>query len=132
MPAKINGDDVPWLADADSRLGPVLEAIMDGKYYWIPFDRIRAGCRLPLRPMCDIWCGCPPRRPGAPAATRYLGSDPLLRYRTGPGQPAPAGAENDMEEMAEGQYRGLGQRMLTAGDRDFAILDVRSVEWAGP
>src|SRR5215831_18136315 len=35
-------DDVAfaWLADADTRLGPVLEAIINGKYYWIPLARL--------------------------------------------------------------------------------------------
>src|ERR1017187_9054145 len=32
---KIDGQPCAWLADADGRLGPVLEAIVDGKYYWI-------------------------------------------------------------------------------------------------
>src|SRR5574338_101670 len=35
-------DDQPfdWIADADMRLGPVLEAIVNGRYYWIPFSRL--------------------------------------------------------------------------------------------
>jgi len=37
---KLNGEPFEWIADADSRLGPVLEAFVDGKYYWIPFNRI--------------------------------------------------------------------------------------------
>ncbi|HEX2657316.1 MAG TPA: type VI secretion system accessory protein TagJ, partial [Polyangia bacterium] len=36
-------DDQPfaWIADADPRLGPQLEAIVNGRYYWIPFSRLR-------------------------------------------------------------------------------------------
>ena len=30
-----------WIADADDRLGPVLEAIVNGRYYWVPFERVR-------------------------------------------------------------------------------------------
>src|SRR4051794_34535938 len=29
-----------WIADADMRLGPVLEAVINGRYYWVPFARI--------------------------------------------------------------------------------------------
>ncbi len=29
-----------WIADADTRLGPVLEAIVNGRYYWVPFARL--------------------------------------------------------------------------------------------
>lgn len=32
--------DFEWIADSDERLGPLVEAIVDGKYYWIPFSRI--------------------------------------------------------------------------------------------
>src|SRR5262249_47675909 len=37
-------DDAPfaWCADADERLGPVLEVVMNGRYYWVPFERIRS------------------------------------------------------------------------------------------
>src|SRR4051812_9379808 len=31
---------IEWIADADERLGPILEAVVDGKYYWIPWERI--------------------------------------------------------------------------------------------
>ncbi len=35
-------DDQPftWIADADTRLGPVCEAIINGRYYWVPFSRL--------------------------------------------------------------------------------------------
>src|SRR5258708_4532340 len=29
-----------WISDADSRLGPVLEAVINGRYYWVPFSRL--------------------------------------------------------------------------------------------
>ena len=37
----IDGVAFEWLADADSRLGPVLEVIFNGRYYWIPFQQIQ-------------------------------------------------------------------------------------------
>ena len=37
----IDGEAFDWIADADSRLGPVCEAVIDGRYYWVPFERIR-------------------------------------------------------------------------------------------
>ncbi|WP_416412166.1 type VI secretion system accessory protein TagJ [Pantoea sp. App145] len=33
--------DFPWLMDGDSRFGPVCEALVNGRYYWIPFAAIR-------------------------------------------------------------------------------------------
>ena len=40
--ATINGQPFEWIADADSRLGPVLEAVINGRYYWVPFARLAA------------------------------------------------------------------------------------------
>lgn len=39
-PGSIDGAPFAWLADADTRLGPVLEAIVNGRYFWIPLCRI--------------------------------------------------------------------------------------------
>ena len=39
-PATIDGQPFEWIADADSRLGPVLEAVINGRYYWVPFSRL--------------------------------------------------------------------------------------------
>lgn len=36
----IDGVAFAWLADADARMGPVLEAIVNGRYFWIPLARI--------------------------------------------------------------------------------------------
>ena len=41
VPGIIDGEAFEWIADADSRFGPTLEAIVDGKYYWIPFTAIK-------------------------------------------------------------------------------------------
>ena len=38
----INGESFTWIADADQRLGPVLEAIINRRYYLVPFHTIRA------------------------------------------------------------------------------------------
>ncbi|MEO7701857.1 MAG: type VI secretion system accessory protein TagJ [Opitutus sp.] len=128
--AHVNGEQVPWLADADSRLGPVLEAIMEGKYYWIPFDRLR---RLSVAVPTDmrhlVWLPAqatwvsggesalliPTRYPG----TEWATDDELRLAR-----------KTTWEELVMDQFRGLGQRMLTAGDRDFPLLDIRTIEWS--
>lgn len=31
-----------WMADSDTRLGPVCELIANGRYYWLPFSNIRS------------------------------------------------------------------------------------------
>lgn len=129
LAAKVNGADVPWLADADSRLGPVLEVIMEGKYYWAPFERIE---RLSLSAPTDlrhlVWI---------PAQAKWTagGESPVLiptRYagtETATDDRLKLSRLTTWDEIGEGQYRGLGQRLLTAGETDFPLLEVRTIEF---
>ncbi|MBQ5963910.1 type VI secretion system accessory protein TagJ [Massilia sp. ZL223] len=50
-PGSIDGQPFTWLADADMRLGPVLEAIVNGRYFWIPLCRIAS---VELEPPSDL------------------------------------------------------------------------------
>ena len=48
---KIDGESFSWLADGDSRLGPVLEACVNGRYYWVPLSRLS---RVEIDPPADL------------------------------------------------------------------------------
>lgn len=129
-PVRIGGQDLPWLADADSRLGPVLEGIMEGgKYYWIPFDRIS---RLRLEPPSDlrhlVW---------SPAEVTWVtgGESALLIPTRYPGSELVADDRirlsrlTTWEDLGEGQFSGLGQRLFTAGEIDFPLLEIGEIEF---
>ncbi|MHC4504441.1 MAG: type VI secretion system accessory protein TagJ, partial [Planctomycetota bacterium] len=40
-PGKIDEHPFEWIADADTRMGPMIEAIVNGSLYWVPFTRVR-------------------------------------------------------------------------------------------
>src|SRR6202043_684861 len=46
----LNGTVFEWIADADTRLGPVLEVLLNGAYYWVPYERIRG---IAIEPPAD-------------------------------------------------------------------------------
>lgn len=123
----INGQAFEWIADADSRLGPVMEAIVNGRYYWIPFQCIQ---RLEIEEPGDLrdvvwmptqftWVN------GGGASglipTRYTGTenagDSLLKLSR----------RTEWQELAEGAYKGMGQRILTTNHEDYALMDVRDI-----
>lgn len=123
----IDGQAFEWIADGDSRLGPVLEVILEGRYYWIPFQRIREiGIEKPVDLRDKIWM---PARfiwsNGGDSAglipTRYPGSERSeesairLAHRT-----------EWAQKYAE-VYHGLGQRMLATDAGEYPIMDVRHV-----
>jgi len=119
-------DDEPfeWIMDADPRLGPVLEAIVNGQYYWIPFNNIRQVVIEAPSDLRDVvwmpaqftWSN------GGQAVglipTRYPGSessdDPLVRLSR----------KTDWVEAGEAAL-GLGQRLLATDVGDHALMDIR-------
>ncbi|MBK7542201.1 MAG: virulence protein SciE type [Candidatus Competibacteraceae bacterium] len=116
-----------WLADADPRLGPMLEAVLNGRYYWIPWQRIRA---IQLEQPADLrdfvwvpaqftWANggetvglIPARYPGSQDAP-----DPLVQL----------GRKTDWRDCGEETWLGLGQRMLATEQGEHPLLDVRRI-----
>jgi type VI secretion system protein ImpE len=123
----IDGKPFSWIADADSRLGPTLEAIVDGKYYWIPFERIREiRIEKPVNLRDVIW---------APASFTWVNAGKAVgmipsRY---PGSEQDANDAFRMARKTEWRdagsefFLGLGQRMLATDHGEFPLLEVREV-----
>jgi len=127
-PGRVDQQPFAWIADADPRLGPVLEAIINGRYFWIPFQRIRA---LKLEAPADlrdlVWMPAyftwsnggetvgliPARYPGSQNS-----NDPVLQL----------GHKTEWIEQAAGLYIGMGQRMLASDAGEYPLLDVRLLQ----
>jgi len=126
-PGTIDGVAFEWIADADARLGPILEAIVNGRYYWIPFHRI---ARLDIEKPEDlrdlVWMpahivlvnggetvGMIP--------TRYAGSekseDAAIRMAK----------KTDWIQAEDEVFLGLGQRMLATDVDEHPIMNVREI-----
>lgn len=130
----IDGKPFAWLADADVRLGPVLEAIINGKYFWVPMHRI---ARIEIEPPADlrdvVWTPAtftwingaatvgliPTRYERTTERTTEQADEALL-----------AGRRTEWVDRGTMSGYGLGQRMLATDDGEYALRDVRSVEFA--
>lgn len=129
-PGTVDGKAFEWIADADMRLGPVLEAVVNGRYYWIPFSRLASITVEEPSDLRDrVWMPSTLKfsNGGEVVAflpTRYAGTDladPQLALAR----------RTDWTEAAPGVYLGRGQRMLTTDQGDLALMDMRSVTLAG-
>jgi type VI secretion system protein ImpE len=127
----IDGRPFAWISDADSRLGPVLEAVINGRYYWIPFSRLN---KIELEPPEDlrdmVWI--PARlqfeNGGETVAlipTRYPGS-----ASSGDGLIALA-RKTVWEEIGPDSHRGLGQRVLATDADEVPLLEARTITLTG-
>ncbi|WAK00358.1 type VI secretion system accessory protein TagJ [Methylobacter sp. YRD-M1] len=127
-PGFINGNAFNWIADADTRLGPMLEAIVNGHYYWVPFHQIReihieepADLRdFVWMPVHFIWANggeafglIPTRYPDSESA-----DDSAIRLSR----------KTEWQEQAEESFIGLGQRLLSTDQDDYAVMDIREIK----
>jgi type VI secretion system protein ImpE len=126
----VNGQPFSWIADADSRIGPVLEAVINGRYYWVPFARLtKIDIEAPtdLRDLVWMPAHLEFENGGESVAlipTRYPGSatsdDGLIALAR----------KTIWEEMAPDTHRGLGQRILATDVDDVPLMDVRTISLA--
>lgn len=128
----IDGQAFDWIADADSRLGPVCETVIDGKYYWVPFERLRSIALEPPSDLRDfVWMPAQLGLVNGGEASALLPS----RY---PGSEADAdgqirlGRKTEWDEVATDTFHGRGQRMLATDAGEYALLNVRRIELAHP
>jgi type VI secretion system protein ImpE len=125
----VDGKPFAWIADADSRLGPMLELILEGKYYWVPFCRIK---RIALPEPSDlrdliwipaqfVWSNGGQASGHIP--TRYIGSetsaDGSLRLAR----------KTEWKELAQETFIGQGQRLLATDDGEYPLLQCRIIDF---
>jgi type VI secretion system protein ImpE len=126
-PGTMDGTAFEWIADADTRLGPTIEAVINGRYYWLPWNRLaQVDIDAPVDLRDSVWMPAhftftnggetvgliPTRYPDTELAT---GDQSALARRT------------DWREAGPGTWVGLGQRVWTTNATEVALMDVRQV-----
>lgn len=123
----LNGRPFEWIADGDSRLGPVLEAVIDGRYGWVPFAalaKVTIQAPTDLRDMVWAVAQLEFASGGATVAllpARYAGSTD-----SGDGSLQLA-RRTDWLELAPDHWRGVGQRVLVTDAQELGLLEARSI-----
>ncbi|MCE3605342.1 ImpE family protein [Massilia sp. P8910] len=117
-----------WLADGDSRFGPVLELFAGERYLWLPLAQVRRIRLVPATSRCalvwshgaidlvsgkEIHAALPVRYP-LPAAL----TEQKILTAAYTEWLALAGAD---------QYLGIGQRMLVTDQGEYALLDIAEI-----
>jgi type VI secretion system protein ImpE len=127
-PGVIDDQPFEWISDADPRIGPMLEAIVNGRYYWIPFTRLHeikiekptdlrdiawTAATLTLANGGETVALIPTRYPGSEAA-----ANPALVMARG----------TEWVEHAGATHSGIGQRLLATDQGEFPLMDVRVIK----
>ncbi|QDQ27513.1 virulence protein SciE type [Chitinimonas arctica] len=123
-------DDQPfaWLADGDSRLGPVLEVIVKGQYRWLPMERLIAVELEKPESLADlVWLKAELYLAGgqqtpALVPVRYPGS-------TSAGAPLAMARATRWLQPHSDTWFGLGQREFASDVGEHALLDTRVIRF---
>jgi type VI secretion system protein ImpE len=125
----IDGTSFDWLADSDPRLGPVFEAMIEGRYFWVPIQRIRSvAIEKPVDLRDVVWIPAhftwtnggesygviPARYPES-----YNNNDPLFALSR----------KTAWQDFGKGLFLGIGQKTLATDSSDYALMDVRSIQF---
>ena len=127
VPGTINGEAFEWVADADSRIGPFVEAVINGKYYWVPMHRIAS---LKIEEPVDlrdlVWI---------PAQFSWANggqSIALLPVRypethTSSNDSLRLSRRTEWDEVSADTFFGIGQRMMATDRADYSLLEIREI-----
>lgn len=123
----LNGTPFEWIADADSRLGPLFEVLLNGAYYWVPLHRITSvTIEAPSDARDLVWLPAQFQWSNGGEAmglipVRYPGSeqsdDAAIRLAR----------KTEWREVGPDAYIGLGQRVLTTDSAEIGLLDLREL-----
>lgn len=123
----LDAEPFEWIADADPRLGPIIEAVIEGKYYWVPWVHVSALRLNPPEDLRDlVWLTGEFTWSNGGAAvglipTRYVHSaaaaDDRIRLAR----------QTEWQEPAPGVYQGIGQRMFATDRGEYPLLEVREI-----
>ena len=126
---KVNGEPFEWLADGDARLGPVLEAYINGQYYWIPFanvSKVQIEDPTDLRDLVWLPAHLTLSNEGTSIAmlpVRYPGSASVDDGRV------QLARVTEWDTPVDDFYLGRGQRVFVSDGGDYSILDIRQLEF---
>jgi type VI secretion system protein ImpE len=130
-PCTVDGVACEWLCDGDARIGPVIEIIANGQYYWLPFESCQGiSIEAPVDLRDLVWAPgevmlpnegripvlIPTRYPG----TEAVDNDALRRSRA-----------TEWKEIDTDSWTGLGQRTWMSDVGEHPLLNTRLISFVG-
>ncbi len=122
-------ENFSWLADADSRLGPVCELFLDNRYYWVPFQDIESiTFQAPQNAVHLIWAHAMVKwRSGKQQVCQIPARYPLLESTSDSHR---LGHKTDWLPLNDqGHYAGQGQKAWLTDNEEYALLTLRQIQF---
>lgn len=131
LSGRLNGEPFSMLTDADRRLGARLEVFAAGQYMWLPFEHIESVRIDPPKRLRDmLWV--PALVKTAPSFRGVELGEVLLPVLTpfaweDESDPVRLGKVTEWGKLDSGEVIPIGQKVIVADDREYALLDIREI-----
>lgn len=126
----INGEHFSDLTDADPRIGARLEAIVGGRYTWMPFEHLVSVTIEPPKNLRDLFWA-PAEVKTSSALGNYEGQVMLPALTPSasehPDDAVRLGRVTEWQELDDGIEAPVGQKLLLADDEVFPFLEIREI-----
>jgi type VI secretion system protein ImpE len=125
----VDGAPFEWIADADPRMGPCLEIIINGGYSWVPFSRLQElKFEAPTDLRDKVW---------VPVQVTWNNGGRAIGFIPGRYPGSERSDDNSIVlarktewiDAGAGLQVGLGQRMLATDTADYPLLDARLISF---
>ncbi len=124
----LNGSELNELTDSSDLLGPFLEVVMDGHYAWVPWQAIESLAIPAPRYLRDtVWTPASLTLHSGDHGEVFLFSLYVDSYLQEADE-IKLGRRTVWEQNPAGFTVAYGQKVLAAGEHDWPILEVRSLE----
>ncbi len=118
-----------WLMDGDSRLGPLLEIVLNGSYFWVPQSRVRSlAIEPPEQPRDLVWAVAQITLETGAALPAFLPA----RYPHAAQWPDDAlrlARRTDWQSSVKECFEGQGQRVWMTDAAETSFLEARSLQF---
>ena len=124
----INDQPFEWIADSDPRLGPVMEAIVDGRYLWVPIDNIKAITIEEPTDLRDvIWLPAHFTWNNEGESYGLIPTRYPLSYQQDPS--FALSRKTEWHDCGDDLFLGTGQRIWSTDADEYPAMDVRTIQF---
>jgi type VI secretion system protein ImpE len=126
----LNGAPFETFWDMDSRLGPLFELFVEGRYFWVPVSRVQRLASQPPSNVRDmVWLPVQVTwsnggQTVALMPSRYSGSESSTNASLR------LARATEWLDLGEEQYQGFGQRMFATENGELGLFEIRELTLA--
>ncbi len=115
-----------WFADSDPRLGPVIEAIVDGRYLWVPIENIQSMVIEEPSDLRDVvWL--PVHFTWSNGGENYGLMPSRYPFSYQQDDLTALSRKTEWQDLGDDLFIGFGQKIFATDQDEYALMDIRSV-----